>query len=252
MENEFINDFKLLSGKDLENKYDMSRRLLVKCIKKIYKKNSSQLLDKATSLEDIKVILGGILYSDPKKRIPLEREQEFNNDIKIGLKRRSLCKKYKIGTTVFYKELQRLCGVKKLTDIRNTEYYSPPIKEYITAEREKEFIKDLKKLSGKQLEIKYNITHRYRLIREINRVLNKTNLVSMEDVKKFVGGEIYNSSKFKKDIPKEREKEFRIDIKKGLTRRELCEKYKFSTKVLYRELNRLFNTKSLDEARTYK
>ncbi|MFX0073081.1 MAG: GIY-YIG nuclease family protein, partial [Candidatus Hermodarchaeota archaeon] len=118
MENEFINDFKLLSGTELERIYDMSRRVLVKCIKEIYNKRNSQLLHEANSFEDIKRSLGGILYSDPKKKIPLEREQEFKIDVKCGLKRRELCKKYEIGTTVFYKELQRLCGVNGLKDLR--------------------------------------------------------------------------------------------------------------------------------------
>ena len=71
----------------------------------------------------------------------------------------------------------------------------------------------------------------------------------MDDVKKYVGGEVYNRESLKKGVPLEKEQEFKADVRGGLTRRELCEKYRFGTKVLYRELERLFNTKILELAR---
>lgn len=247
-EDEFIKDFKLLTGINLENKYAIKRRGLVRNVKEIFKKQGLRLLDIATTFEEVKEILGGKIY-DPKKRISLEREQEFKDDIKKGLKERELLQKYGLGTSVFYRELERILGVKKLTEIRETEFYSPPIKKYIPNERQQEFINDLKILSGNQLEKKYGITHRSRLLREIRRVLDNENLNSMEFVKKFLGGKVYSRAELKKGVPLDKEQEFKEDIRNGINRRVLCKKYKFGIKALYRELERLFNTRLLVEAR---
>lgn len=247
-EDKFIRDFKLLTGVNLENKYAIKRRGLVRNIKEIYKKHGLRLLDNATTLEKVKEILGGKIY-DPKKRIALERVQEFKDDIKEGLKERELLQKYGLGTSAFYRELKRLLGAKSLTEIRETEFYSPPIKKYIPNEKQQEFINDLKIISGNQLEKKYGITHRNRLLREIRRVLDNENLNSMESVKKFVGGKVYSREELIKGVPLDKEQEFKEDIKNGITRRDLCKKYKFGVKALYRELERLFNTRSLEEAR---
>ncbi|MEJ2248874.1 MAG: GIY-YIG nuclease family protein [Candidatus Lokiarchaeota archaeon] len=249
-EEEFIEDFKNLKGVDLENKYNISRQILVRNIKAIFKKQGSQSLESANSIEDVKRIIGGKLYSISIKKIPSKQEPEFKNDVLEGLKLRKLCKKYDIGTTVFYKELERLCGVKNLTAIRNIKWNIPSReKRYIPLEKEQEFKEDLKFLSGSQLEHIYEISDRRILLREIRRILNNKKLKSMTDVKKFVGGEVYNRENLKKRIPQEKEKEFKDKVRSGMTRRELCEKYKFGTKVLYRELERLFNTKKLEEIR---
>ncbi|MFW9973591.1 MAG: GIY-YIG nuclease family protein [Candidatus Odinarchaeota archaeon] len=249
-EEEFITDFKLLSGVNLENKYHMSRRILVRNIKEIYKKYGSPILKSATSLEDIKRILEGRLYSDPKKKIHSKLEQEFINDVRKGLRRRELCNKYEIGTTVFYRELERICGSKYLTKVRDTKWDIPSReKTYVPIKKEEHFKEDLKILSGSQLEYKYKISDRRILLREIRRILKNEDLKSMDIVKKHVGGEIYDRTALKKRIPKEKEKEFKADVRGGLTIHKLCVKYRFGTKVLYRELERLFKTKLLKEAR---
>ena len=74
----------------------------------------------------------------------------------------------------------------------------------------------------------------------------------MEGVKKYVGGEVYDREILKKEVHPEMESEFKNDIKHGLAIPELCDKYGFGTKVLYRELKRLLNKESLKEARNKK
>jgi len=49
----FIRDFKLLKGVELENKYSMSRRILIRNIKEIFRKRKSLLLENVSSLEGI-------------------------------------------------------------------------------------------------------------------------------------------------------------------------------------------------------
>ncbi|TFF95825.1 MAG: GIY-YIG nuclease family protein [Promethearchaeota archaeon] len=252
LENQFIRDLRLLSGVDLEKKYKSDRKSLVRNIKKIFKQRGSTLLERATTLTEIKEILGGKIY-DPKKKkkfIPSERVEEFKNDVKGGLKLRDLCKKYNIGRGVFYRELNRLLGAKRLEDIRETTWIFPPRKKiYIFPEKKKQFISDLRGLSGAELENKYDISDRRILLREIRRILHNDDLNNMEDVKKFVGGRPYNIEDIKKSIPPEREEEFKIDVRIGLSKRDLFEKYDLSTKPFYRELERLFGTRSLKEAR---
>lgn len=72
MEDMFIRDFKLLKGVELENKYNMSRRILIRNIKEIFRKRESLLLENVSSLEDIKIILDGKIYSIPKKRLEVK------------------------------------------------------------------------------------------------------------------------------------------------------------------------------------
>lgn len=249
IEQKFIEDFKNLSGVELENKYCSDRNILVKNIKRIFKNKGLNMLDKATNLSEVKELLKGVLYESKMKKIPQEREQEFRNDVIVGLTRRELCNKYNLGTSAFYRELERIIGVKGLSDIRETHWYIPPKKKYVPPEKEKEFKEDLKRLSGTKLENKYNIPDRHRLFREIRRILNNDNIYSMEDTKVFVGGEVYDRERLKKGVSPEREEEFKEDIKKGLKLNRILEKYEFGTKVFYRELVRLFNTKSLKEAR---
>ena len=229
----------------------MNRRALVRNIKRIFKERDSQVLDEAKTLTEVQKAIGGKYFDieELMNKIPSEREQEFKSDIRTGLTQQKLFNKYGLGTYSFYRELKRLCGIERLTDIREHAHYNPPIKEYISLEKEKEFKEDLKELSGVELECKYGIPDRRILLREIRRILNNESLQSMKDVKLYVGGEVYNSKKFKKCVSPEREVEFKNDVKIGLTRRGLCEKYDFGTKVLYRELKRLFDTDSLEEAR---
>lgn len=250
-EDNFVEDFKKLSGVELEQKYSMNRRALVRNIKRIFKERDSQVLDEAKTLTEVQKAIGGKYFDieELMNKIPSEREQEFKSDIRTGLTQQKLFNKYGLGTYSFYRELKRLCGIERLTDIREHAHYNPPIKEYISLEKEKEFKEDLKELSGVELECKYGIPDRRILLREIRRILNNESLQSMKDVKLYVGGEVYNSKKFKKCVSPEREVEFKNDVKIGLTRRGLCEKYDFGTKVLYRELKRLFDTDSLEEAR---
>ena len=117
-EEDFIEDFKLLTGIELEKKYNISRRILVRSIKEIFNRQGSRSLESATSIEDVKKILGGKLYSISKKKILLEQEQEFITDVRSGLTRRELCKKYRFGTNVLYRELERLFNTKKLEEAR--------------------------------------------------------------------------------------------------------------------------------------
>jgi Mor family transcriptional regulator len=253
MEDRFIRDFKLLKGVELENKYNMSRGILIRNIKEIFRKRESLLLENVSSLEGIKIILDGKIYSIPKKIISPEREQEFIQDVNNRMKRRDLCKKYEIGTNVFYRELRRLCNVNGLRDKRKISWNFPQRQiKYVPSEKENEFVKDLKSLSGVDLQIKYNISDRRILLREIRRICNNENLNSMEGVKKYVGGKVYDRETLKKEVQPEMEFEFKNDVKLGLTSRELCDKYGFGTKVLYKELKRLLNEDSLKEARNKK
>jgi len=249
IEQDFIEDFKNLSGVQLENKYGMSRNILVRNIKKIFNNKGLNTLNDAMNLSEIKTLLGGLFYDSKMKNVPLERENEFRNDVRTGLTLSELCKKYGLGSTSFYRELKRLCGIENLTEIRVAKRYIPPIKEYVPKDKVYEFKEDLKILSGKKLELKYGIPDRVRLFREIRRILRNESLKSMEHVKEFIGGEVYDRMSLKKGVPPDKEEEFKNDVTKGLTRRKLCEKYNFGTKVLYRELNRLFNTRSLKELR---
>ncbi|MFX0072396.1 MAG: hypothetical protein ACFFAO_15030, partial [Candidatus Hermodarchaeota archaeon] len=135
-------------------------------------------------------------------------------------------------------------------DLRETIYIFPPrLKLYISKEEEQEFKKDLKKLSGSELQSKYNISDRRILLREIRRILKREDLSSMKEVKKFLGGKIYDQEELKKSISPECEKEFIHDIKRGLILEEILKKYQFGTKVFYRELERIFKTRSLKKAR---
>lgn len=253
MEDRFIRDFKLLKGVELENKYNMSRGILIRNIKEIFRKRESLLLENVSSLEGIKIILDGKIYSIPKKFISPEREQEFIQDVNNGMKRRDLCWKYEIGTNVFYRELRRLCNVNGLRDKRKTSWNFPQRQiKYVPSEKENEFVKDLKSLTGVELQIKYSISDRRILLREIRRICNNENLNSMEGVKKYVGGKVYDRETLKKEVQPEMELEFKNDVKHGLTSRELCDKYEFGIKVLYRELKRLLDEDSLKEARNKK
>lgn len=252
-EDMFIREFKLLKGVELDIKYSMSRRIFIRNIKEIFRKRESLMLENVSSLEGIKIILDGKIYSIPKKLISPEREQEFIQDVNIGLKRRDLCWKYEIGANIFYKELRRLCNVNDLRDIRKTSWNFPERQiKYVPSEKENEFVKDLKSLTGVELQIKYSISDRRILLREIRRICNNENLNSMEGVKKYVGGKVYDRETLKKEVQPEMEFEFKNDVKHGLTSRELCDKYEFGTKVLYRELKRLLNEDSLKEARNKK
>ncbi len=249
----FIRDFKVLKGVELENKYNMSRRILIRNIKEIFRKRESLLLENVSSLEGIKTILGGKIYSIPKKVISPEREQEFIQDVNNRMKRRDLCRKYEIGTNVFYRELRRLCKVNGLRDKRKTSWNFPQRQiKYVPSEKENEFVKDLKSLTGVELQTKYNISDRRILLREIRRICNNENLNSMEGVKKYVGGKVYDRETLKKEVQPEMEFDFKNDVKHGLTSQELCDKYRFGTKVLYKELKRLLNEDSLKEARNKK
>lgn len=72
-------------------------------------------------MKEVKLYMGGIVYdlSSLKKRIPPKKEQEFKKDVIEGLTRRTLCKKYNVGTKAFYRELQRLLGCNSLIEIRD-------------------------------------------------------------------------------------------------------------------------------------
>ncbi|MFX1258576.1 MAG: GIY-YIG nuclease family protein [Promethearchaeota archaeon] len=193
-EDEFIEDFKELSGVELEHKYNMNRRALVRNIKRIFKESGSNLLNEIESLTDAKKAIGGKYFdiNNLMNKIALEREQEFKKDVKNGITQQELSEKYQLGTSSFYRELKRICGVERLTDIREHSHYTPPIKKYISVEMEEEFIEDLKELSGLKLENKYRIPDRRLLLREIRRILKNETLESMKDIKLFIGAEVYD------------------------------------------------------------
>lgn len=250
MQEQFIEDFKTLSGFQLEIKYNMTRPLLCHNIKEIFKECKNPLLDNVHSLEEIKIKVGGRLYSETLKAIQSEQEREFIRDVREGMRIKAMCNKYNIGTGVFYRELERLLNIKELKEIRPIEYDFPKREQiYIPQHREDEFKIDSKTLSGAELQNKYGILDRRILFREARRIFKTEQINSMKDLKELVGGELYNLEAIKTGISLDKEQEFKNDVQKCLSRRKLCEKYNLGTKALYRELQRICNTRSLEEAR---
>lgn len=169
--------------------------------------------------------------------------------MKNGLSLRKLSDKYNLGTSPLYKELKRLFGKDSLKEIRGYKPYRPPLKIYIPTEKEDEFKEDLKNFSANFLMSKYEISNYSRFLREVRRILNDEDLRTMAEIKKAVGGQIFDINKIKKNIPDERIQDFKRDVRNGMSRRDLGDKYGFGTKSFYRNLENIFGTRSLVEAR---
>ncbi|TFG17335.1 MAG: hypothetical protein EU533_08365 [Promethearchaeota archaeon] len=75
-------------------------------------------------------------------------------------------------------------------------------------------------------------------------------IISLNNLKHFVVDKVQDlKNNIRKTFPKEREQEFKKDVRGYLKEDDLLEKYNLSQKKFYRELERLFNTRSLKEAR---